>query len=422
MNVVRHGQAPVDAERNAYGENRRMGRVRQSHLKTGLCVSLGSFLLVLIMVESLFAVLGALTTPFISCRWAGGNTSDPVLGYKMRPNARVHDRHEANGKVLYEVEYHSNEHRRRIVPVPNSNGRDKFIAFFGCSFTFGLGVDDAQTLPACVGRLAPTYLPYNFAYQGWGPQQMLVTLQEPLEREVTQPRGIGVYVYIPDHIYRAIGAMHCVNSWTPSFPCFEIEHGDLKYRGSFAQAHPWKLDVFHVLGWSPTLRYFKFTWPMDLRESDYELTARIISEAATAFHKKWPESPFYVLFYPYPHIEAEDRTRQMEAILKAQGLPCLRFDGLIERGVPEGQRTSDDCHPSAAANEVLAAALAEALHIGSLSYVCPAGLAHRRNEILGHERRLPTRGTSPSNCAQRVGNSSDQDRPAGRPCPARIPA
>jgi len=49
--------------------------------------------------------------------------------------------------------------------------------------------------------------------------------------------------------------------------------------------------------------------------------------------------------------------------LKAQGVPCLRFDGLIERTVPEGQRTSDDSHPSAAANEVLAAALAEALHI-----------------------------------------------------------
>lgn len=53
--------------------------------------------------------------------------------------------------------------------------------FLGCSFTFGLGVDDDQAYPAILAKNWPSYTVLNRALAGWGTTQALVVLREILD-------------------------------------------------------------------------------------------------------------------------------------------------------------------------------------------------------------------------------------------------
>ena len=65
-------------------------------------------------------------------------------------------------------------------------GRPRKVAFFGCSFMFGHGVEDDQTLPYYFVREAGgTFEGFNFAGEGWGPHQML----REIENRLRSPGG-----------------------------------------------------------------------------------------------------------------------------------------------------------------------------------------------------------------------------------------
>ncbi|OQY36439.1 MAG: hypothetical protein B6243_03195 [Anaerolineaceae bacterium 4572_5.2] len=110
---------------------------------------------------------------------------DDLLGYIPVPNTRVNSIKKLGDDLIYDVEYSIDQYSRREVPglefrvsgSETSNTkpetRNQFILFFGGSFIFGEGLNDDETLPAHVGRLAPRYRPYNYGLSGYGPQQML---------------------------------------------------------------------------------------------------------------------------------------------------------------------------------------------------------------------------------------------------------
>ena len=77
---------------------------------------------------------------------------DELLGYKPRPNARMASKMKLKGREIYNVTYSTDAYSRRVTPVRAVGQADKFILFFGCSFTFGAGVQNDETLPFFVGQ------------------------------------------------------------------------------------------------------------------------------------------------------------------------------------------------------------------------------------------------------------------------------
>jgi hypothetical protein len=202
------------------------------------------------------------------------------------------------GTTVWDATYTMDALHRRITPVEEPEKRTRFIAFFGCSYTFGTGVNDNETLPFYVGRYAPGFMPYNYGGPGWGPQQMLLKLQEEnLRGEISQPRGIGVYVYIDDHPRRAIGAMRIF--WARRYPCYERQDGKLTYLGDFRLAHPWRTFLYDCLLKSNTVEFLHFDLPPRITEADIQLTADITKESAACFASQFNKDPFYVLIFPY---------------------------------------------------------------------------------------------------------------------------
>lgn len=186
----------------------------------------------------------------------------------------------------------------RHTPTEDIFVRNKFIAFFGDSFTFGQDVNDDETLPYFIGMQNRQYRPYNFGVPGGSVQTLYYKLQtEDLAAQIGEKEGIGVYWFFPYHVRRAIGSMPMFNNWADKLWCYEVVEDDLLFRGTFREAHPYRSRIYDLLYASNVARYFKFYLPRRLQDEDYYLTARILIESAALFHATFPNSDFIVLFW-----------------------------------------------------------------------------------------------------------------------------
>jgi hypothetical protein len=90
-------------------------------------------------------------------RAAGVQTRDSIfaphgaLGMRPRPNiVRARHRLEVGGRLSFDVHYSTDRFGRRMTVVEAPERRRELALFFGCSVTWGAGVEDDQTLPAII--------------------------------------------------------------------------------------------------------------------------------------------------------------------------------------------------------------------------------------------------------------------------------
>ncbi|MFQ5576976.1 MAG: hypothetical protein ACE5G8_08315 [Anaerolineae bacterium] len=287
---------------------------------------------------------------------------DDLLGYIPRPNAQVTSIKKSGDAVIYDVVYSIDEYSRRITPVDAAGPRSKFILFFGGSFVFGEGLNDDATLPFYTARLAPRYRVYNYGLSGYGPQQMLAKLQRgDLPREVPEPDGIAVYVFIDGHVERALGSMFVYNAWGSRMPYYTLDRrGNLIRRGNFQTGRPLTSALYELLGKSEIATYYHLNIPPRLTDRHYAFAARIIAEARDAFVAQYHSDAFYVLIYPDEGDYFEDMLPHFEAA----DLKILNYDELITLNPDEGLAIAGDGHPTGNAHEIVARRMVADLKIG----------------------------------------------------------
>ena len=105
------------------------------------------------------------------------------------------------------------------------------------------------------------------------------------------------------------------------------------------------------------LQYFNITFPPSIREEHIRLTARMIAEARTAFHRQFPSAEFYVLLYPGVKYGPA-----LIPYLAQAGVKYLDYARLIDWPHP-GLTQADGGHPTAQGHRFVAAQLAKDLGI-----------------------------------------------------------
>ncbi len=111
-------------------------------------------------------------------------TGDSLLGFRLNPgkfNVTI------NGGLKY-VATHLNSKNRYCDTDTNSSHT---IGFFGCSFTYGMGVEDSATFVAQIARKLPETHVLNYSVPGYGTVQTLQLLQQ-LEGQNKLPDTIVV--------------------------------------------------------------------------------------------------------------------------------------------------------------------------------------------------------------------------------------
>jgi hypothetical protein len=276
---------------------------------------------------------------------------DPVYGYVYPSNTQRHETVYYADSLLLEADYTFDSLGRRYTPQDHIH-KQRSTLFFGCSFTYGDGVNDAETLPAQYASLDTNSDVFNYAIDGWGPQQ---TLQELTHRdliaETNSDTALGIYVWIDDHLKRAALFKSHYFNWTQYFPCFILQGDSLLYKGNFESAYPYRAAMFKLLDHSIFLKNIDI--PSHVSNYDYQLSCAILRASQKAFLRQFKSGRFIVLIYPGSDPE-------LIPYLKRAGLDYISCDK-VELG--QSDFIPRHGHPNKAANKKLSKFLFESVNL-----------------------------------------------------------
>ncbi len=285
-----------------------------------------------------------------------------VLGYAPYKNMTVSHLRKHNNVLDFRVVYTIDSKGLRITPECNTDCTGS-ILFFGCSLTFGTGVEDHETLPYKVSiGTQRKYHVHNFGYRGYGPHQMLAALEHGLvEPIVENPPEYVIYQTFPDHIRRAAG----LAEWDSHGPKYILNtEGTLLSAGHFDDSEKQedteitlsqrvKFQLIKSLIIKKILDTYQFHYQV-FSEAHIRLFVEIVNYSQQIIQARYPHCNFEILFW-----DSEDRiSRNIEKKLKGKGLHVHLMSNIL----PDYQRKrlSDyslslyDTHPSALAYQLIA--------------------------------------------------------------------
>ena len=273
---------------------------------------------------------------------------DIILGYKLIPSISHTGVRTKDDSIIYSISYQTDANSLRITPFDSTKPRTKYAQFYGCSMTFGEGVQSNETLPYYFSKFNTDYKPYNFAYSGYGPHQCLARLQSQTpKRIIKEKEGVGYYIYINDHVNRVIGTLTNYSYNGGYAPYYHKVGNELRHDGLFRNARKLRSLIYEQLLKSNILKLFKIGYPFKITDDDYALTADILAEAAKEYQKQFGNNNFYVIIYPTT-IDSSLIIR----LLKERNVKVIDYSKLFS---PLDKRYAIpyDEHPTALANEIL---------------------------------------------------------------------
>jgi hypothetical protein len=222
-----------------------------------------------------------------------------ALGYALKEGTVVTETKRHQGELVYEVVYATDDHGLRI-PPPHQPDSQECILFFGNSFTFGIGVNDEETMPYQVGtKLDGKYWIYNLGVGGYGPHQMLSALEHGIVDGIIdcEPR-YAVYQAILEHVPRAAGRSR-IDRHGPQY--LLGSDGAVRFVGSYGGG---KLGALSDTLWKQIDKSLLFRnlwelWAMRLSvsEGEIDLFLGIVANSRDIIESRYPGSEFHVILW-----------------------------------------------------------------------------------------------------------------------------
>ena len=275
---------------------------------------------------------------------------DPILGPVPAKNMVAPVIAKYKDEVLFDVTFTIDSNSHRITPPFNNRAGAKSIVFFGCSMTFGYGLEDDEPFPYVTGvNLHGDYKIYNFGFGGYGTHHMLAALEHGIASKIikVEPEYI-IYTAIPDHLRRILNR----KSWGDSDPKYILENGEAKYVGSFNQDKSLYNTVSNkVLESMIAGKFFK----EQIDNYGIELFGAIVKASRDHAKKLYPNSKFIVIFWGDSY-EAE-KCRKMKQALTKNGIEIHDIDAMIPKYYTEYQKYQikppKEPHPNALACKLI---------------------------------------------------------------------
>ena len=271
---------------------------------------------------------------------------DDNLGIREAPNTTVRNIKRFKDAIIFDATYSTDAFSRRVTPIVKTK-QNKFLALLGCSFTFGEGLNDNQTLNYFIARQSREYYPYNFAVRGAGPNTALAQVQEEgFKARIPEAFGAFVYIYLPSHVNRAVGSLPAV-MWNFMTPFYEESSSGLVRDGSFESGRPLTTKLYRSIGslfGNNVLKNREFPFR---NQNDESFVCRLFTEMRNNLKADFPKSDFIVYTHPfYP------TSNFLKDCGKLGG-----FSVYFGTAIPEDHAAFEipfDMHPNAEANRLIA--------------------------------------------------------------------
>lgn len=275
------------------------------------------------------------------------------LGYEHNPDNRVRDygAEPKSGRMVFDALYTIGAEGYRLTPGAPAEAEATYV-FLGDSFTFGVFLNDDETLPHYFSRAGGGRRVMNLGVSGWGPHHALRVLET--ERyaglEGGNPAGVkGVYFGLIDtHADRA--STPTTKFMTAPFYVLDDDRPVLRpreTRGDFAGAMAGMMEKSRVY---PVLRD-RLTARLHQNDVEYKwrLTVAILAGIDRICRERFGV-PLTVVYW-------DDNETVAEAI-RARGLDLVRVRDAFPEGADWKRMAIKymvyDTHPSAHANRLLA--------------------------------------------------------------------
>lgn len=262
--------------------------------------------------------------------------------------------------TVYDVNYTIDNNWKRVTPDFDSS-RSKYALFFGCSIAFGEGLKDDQTFAYDFQQQTNEYNSYNFAYPGYGTNQMLARMEfQNLTEQVKEKDGIGFYLFFMGHVPRVIGSMDTYVGWTSGSPYYYMDNGILKRNKMFKNGRYWISKFYELVYQTSIINYFKINFPNKLQPKHYELTVEVIQASKNKYIEQFGNDNFYVILYPSYKIVPEEDYKLFKQLLTEKSIKYIDLDSFIE--YEEKYTLGGDPHPNANTNKMLVEELIKRLN------------------------------------------------------------
>ena len=271
------------------------------------------------------------------------------------------------GHPLYDVRYTVDEDGHRLVQAGTTGPATTFL---GDSFVFGVGLNDADTLPQLFADLEGRRLPVvNLGVGGFSPAQILAMMQTGIVDDDIKRSELLVQFVAPWHAERTA----CTKDWVAGAPRYGIVQGKVRFTGVCGT------PPFEFLKQSAFYDQFIQPRVQTIFDKDIALLVAITTETIRLARDKY-HKPMIIYFKREPAFlhRLSWTDDAIIAAWRAQGADVLDYS--FDKDATDSYRFPFDGHPLRVANiihaQVLArhieerypdSAAAEALRGGTLS-------------------------------------------------------
>lgn len=258
------------------------------------------------------------------------NVPDSALGYRPAAHAaEILAVRMTPITIIYAVTYNMLPSGWRV--TPQNPGATEAVVFMGGSFTFGEGLNDADSFPYKAGQmLGSGYQVFNFGYSGYSTHQMLAMLENGYLDDIAAKYDRLHIFYLTTPSHRVIAAGR--TAWGMDGPMYIANKNNaVEHIGSFR-------DNQELLKQKQGNALFG-----RLTEDNYQknLQAALIKSSADILKSKYNAD--LTVVEVFSHEDFLD-------VLQAQGIPLLT---ILTQPKPE-HIIPGDGRPSAAANTIFA--------------------------------------------------------------------
>lgn len=269
-----------------------------------------------------------------------------------------------DGTLVYDVRYTYDDFTRRVTPLGRSknkqktlhkNTREEYLLFLGCSFTFGEGLNDNETLPYFTQLFSAKFRSYNYAMPGGSPGDAYYRLRSVDPSDLSEGTGRVVYVYMDDHLRRLIGPMSGVGSWMEKKQRYTLDFKNtIQTTGTFEEDMPWRVKLYKFLLRSNIVRFLGLDWPPFASKRDWGFFGHVLHAMRLDAELRLRAKSFSVLIYP-----GSKTAQRLIPILEAHQISYFDYSGWNMTALTNGKPWIPlEGHPTAEANAVLGKSLA----------------------------------------------------------------
>lgn len=286
------------------------------------------------------------------------------LGYfskELRKEGNYHISGTINGTDIkvYDVTYKIDKFGRRVVENQNEKiAANKFVLAFGCSFTFGEGLNQGFDYPSQLAKkLDAQWKVYNFGDSGFGPNDVLDHLNShPAEylAGVDEPEGVFIWYFLQDHMTRFFCPWICYgpqHRWILPKTEYDFEDNKLVQKTSFEQSRDPERQIYNFLSKSAIIqklgyRIYPYYTP---RESD--IFIKSLEQISNSLKNKRITKKYIVIYSKFSGYT------QFKTLLLHYGFEPIEFFRIFDVVQIQNKGIPADGHPTSELNWYLSEVL-----------------------------------------------------------------